>query len=107
MDHERDHQRLSPRQLAHLVGSGRLSEADVARLQEGDPAAQSVLADIRVRHAAERLDRVVAAGVVSEEEATRLLVRVRAGNDSRELRRELNRLTRLANTEGGLESQRR
>lgn len=97
MDDDGAHGPLSPRQLAHLLESGRLSEADALRLQEGDPElAQAVLADIRARHAGERLDRAVAAGVVSEEDAARLVARVRAGDDAAELRRQVNRLTRLA-----------
>jgi hypothetical protein len=86
----------SRRQLTHLVESGQLTEAQAAQLQAGDPAVAGLMAGIRARHATERLGRAVAAGRVSEDEASQLVEQVRAGDHSPELRREINRLVRLA-----------
>ena len=82
--------RVPPR-LDKLVEAGRIT-ADVARrLRAGDTGA---VLEIRVRHATAHLEEAVATGRASREEADRLLGRLRAGEQTPELRRELNRLRR-------------
>jgi polyhydroxyalkanoate synthesis regulator phasin len=80
-----------PRRLDRLVEAGRITADEARRLQAGDTDAAT---EVRVRHATALVEGAVAAGRVSREEADRLLVRLRAGEHSPELRRELNLLLR-------------
>jgi len=89
--------RLTARQLAHLVESGRLSPAEAARLRDGDEATrQESLGGIRSRHIRERLAPAVELGLISEEEAAALVARVGNGQHDPQLRRRINDLARQA-----------
>jgi hypothetical protein len=80
-----------PPRLDRMVEAGRITADEALRLRAGDIDAA---VGIRVRHATARVDEAVAAGRANREEAERLLDRLRAGEHSPELRRELNLLLR-------------
>jgi hypothetical protein len=92
---------LSERQIAHLTESGRLSADEADQLQIGDEATrQAVMGGIKSRHVLERLSGAIAAGLISEPEATVIAGQVRSGDHDAELRKRINDLARLA-SDGG------
>jgi hypothetical protein len=86
MDDPRMMQRLEA-----MVENGRITPEEAAQLRatEGTPAFDDVVAQIRARHAQAHTDPAVAAGEMSQERADHLLERVRAGEHSSELRKQV------------------
>ena len=86
MDEARMMQRLDA-----MVENGRITAEEAAQLRatEGTPAFDDVVAGIRARHAQAHTDPAVADGTMSQEQADDLLERVRAGEHSTELRKQV------------------
>ena len=86
MDEARMMQRLDA-----MVANGRITTEEAAQLRaaEGTPAFEAVVARVRARHAQAHTDPAVADGTMSREEADELLARVRAGEHSTELRKQV------------------
>ena len=86
MDEARMMQRLDA-----MVENGRITPEEAAQLRatEGTPAFDDVVAGIRARHAQAHTDPAVADGTMSQELADDLLERVRAGEHSTELRKQV------------------
>jgi hypothetical protein len=79
------------RQLDRMVATGRVTRDEAERLRsaDGPEAFQTALGEVRVRHAGTPLDAAVAGGQFSQPEADQLLERVRRGDHSPELRKQL------------------
>ena len=79
------------RQLDRMVAAGRVTAQEAERLRSArDPAAfESVLAEIRVRHAGASLEAAVQAGELTAAEAEDLRHRIGHGDHPRGLRRQL------------------
>ena len=79
---------------SRMVDAGRLTADEARRLQAAtDPDEfDSVVLDIRTRHAVATLEAAVAEGALSPERAADLLHRLRGGEDPATLRDELRRL---------------
>jgi polyhydroxyalkanoate synthesis regulator phasin len=86
MDPERMMERLDA-----MVSNGRITNEEAVQLRatEGTPAFDDVVARIRARHAQAHTEPAVADGTMSHEEADGLLARVRAGEHSTELRKQV------------------
>jgi hypothetical protein len=80
-------------QADKMVASGRLTveEAEGLKTASDGTDEETVLRDIRARHAGERLDVAVAEGNLTREEADDILRRLRGGEHSRTLRSHLAR----------------
>lgn len=80
--------------LDHMVQSGRLTEDEALRLRAATEPGEFRYAvrDIRVRHAAMKLDAAVADGTLSRAEADGLVDRLRRGDHGRFLRAHLRTL---------------
>ena len=80
------------KQLDKMVQTGRMTEdeAQCIREAEGTPAFEQAVLNVRVRHAAERLDAAVASGEMSREEADGQLQRLREGEHPKGLRARLS-----------------
>lgn len=85
-----DNARMMER-LDAMVANGRITEDEAADLRssEGTAAFDDVVARIRARHAQAHTDPAVADGRMSQDEADGLLERVRAGEHSAELRKQV------------------
>jgi hypothetical protein len=85
-----DPQRMIER-LDAMVESGRITpeEAALLRASQGTEEFDDVVAAIRARHASEHTAASVRDGRLSEEEADGLLARVRRGEHSPELRKQI------------------
>jgi polyhydroxyalkanoate synthesis regulator phasin len=83
-------------QLDSMVGSGRVTDEEAARLRAAHGAEEfdEVVRDISVRHARLRLDTAVEDGSLSQEEAARFIERLQAGEHPRSLRARLGALRR-------------
>jgi hypothetical protein len=79
--------------LDRLVDSGRLTSAEAARLRAASNADEfdAVAREISVRHARGDLDKAVAAGEITEDEADRRLEAVQKGEHRRSLRGHVRR----------------
>lgn len=89
----------TPRQLAHLQATGKVTADEALAMQSGEPEqSEAVMTDVRSRHAKSRLDDAVAAGAISEDEAADLLRQVRHSGHAAGLRSRINRLTRKSRT---------
>ena len=84
--------------LDSMVESGRVTETEAAHLREAPlPVAfERAIRDIRVRHAASKLDAAVEAGEMSTQDAEAILVRLRKGEHSGALRARLRALPHVA-----------
>jgi hypothetical protein len=80
--------------LDRMVGSGRLTETEAERLRAAAEPNEfnKAVRDIRIRHAAMKLDAAVADGSLARAEADRLLDRLRQGEHGRSLRAYLRTL---------------
>jgi hypothetical protein len=78
-------------QLEQMVATGRLTPDEAGRLRaaEGTAEFDAVLVEVRVRHATAHTDAAVASGSMTPEEAAAALARVRDGEHSTELRRQI------------------
>jgi hypothetical protein len=83
-------------QLETMVASGRITpaEADRLRATAGTIEFDSVMGEIRARHAQVHTDAAVAAGRMSQEEADASLERVRDGEHTADLRAHIRGTTR-------------
>ncbi len=79
--------------LDSMVESGRVTETEAAHLREApQPAAfERAIRDIRIRHAATKLDAAVEAGEMSKQDAEAILERLRRGEHSGSLRARLRK----------------
>jgi polyhydroxyalkanoate synthesis regulator phasin len=75
-------------QLEKMVASGRITPEEAARIRAaaGTTEFDTVMGDIRVRHAQVHTDAAVKAGRMSQQEADASLDRVRNGEHAGELR---------------------
>jgi polyhydroxyalkanoate synthesis regulator phasin len=80
-------------QLDKMVQTGQMTadEAQSIRNAEGTPEFEEALLDVRLRHAATRLDGAVADGEMTREEADGQLQRLRDGEHPKGLRARLGR----------------
>ena len=85
-----DSQRMMER-LDAMVSIGRITDEEAAQLRaaHGTPAFDEVVAGIRARHAQAHTDPAVADGRMSQDDADGLLERVRAGEHTAELRKQV------------------
>jgi len=88
----RTRQRLVER-LGHLVETGRVTEAEAARLRaaSGPAEFERVVAGLRERHAGEKLSAAVTGGHMTQEEADASMERLKRGEHPRGLRAHLRR----------------
>jgi polyhydroxyalkanoate synthesis regulator phasin len=79
--------------LDKMVQTGQMTadEAQSIRNAEGTPAFEEALLDVRLRHAATRLDGAVADGEMTRDEADEQLQRLREGEHPKGLRARLSR----------------
>jgi hypothetical protein len=100
MDEDAEHEMESGRRdrllarLDHMVESGRLTDDEALRLRAAAEPGEfhHAVRDIRVRHAAMKLDAAVADRSLSRVDADGLLDRLRRGEHGRPLRAHLRRL---------------
>jgi hypothetical protein len=78
-------------QLDKMVSTGRVSEDEALRLRaaQGTPEFQTIMGEIRARHAGGHLQAAVDAGEMTQEEATQHLERIRRGEHPKGLRARL------------------
>jgi hypothetical protein len=78
-------------QLDKMVASGQMTPEEAERLREakGKPEFESVVLDVRLRHAGQRLHSAVSAGQMSQQEADDQLERLRKGEHPKGLRARL------------------
>jgi polyhydroxyalkanoate synthesis regulator phasin len=90
-----------PRRLDRLVASGRMTPSEAQRLETaaGPAELDEALTAVRVRHASAVLDQAVASGGVTRDEADLYLLRMKSGEHSADLRREIAQLVRSDHAE--------
>lgn len=90
----------SSERLDKMVASGRVTEAEAARLRAAVDTDQfdHAVRSIRVRHAAARLDAAVEGGQMTQGEAAGYLDRLNKGEHPRSLRTHLTNLHRSSGT---------
>jgi polyhydroxyalkanoate synthesis regulator phasin len=80
-------------QVDKLVKSGRITEEEAVRLRatEGTGEFDAAVGEIRARHASAHMDRAIANGEMSQEEADGYLGRLRNGEHPKGLRARLRK----------------
>ncbi len=86
--------------LDKMVASGRVTEAEAARLRTAADPDQfdDAVRSIRIRHAGARLEAAVESGQMTREEADGYLERLGKGEHPRSLRTHLSKLHRRSHT---------
>ena len=81
-------------QLDKMVRKGRMTEGEARRLREATGAAdfESVIRDVRSRHAGTKVDAAVKDGSMTREEADNVILSIKKGEHSRSLRAHLRHL---------------
>ncbi len=80
-------------QLDKMVSSGRITDAEAARLRaaDGRDAFDQVVNEIRTRHASAHMAQSVADGQITEKESAGYLEQIRHGGHPKDLRSRLGR----------------
>ncbi len=95
---DKSHEPLTPRQrsrileqLDKMVGKGQMTEEEAARLRvaSSDAEFDSVIRDVRARHAGQRIDAAVRSGSMSQQEGDDILAGVKRGEHSMSFRTRL------------------